>query len=185
MILADLETDSSRMTAFQNRGRSTDQRVLWILRNLDAPQDSIQPRIINLFYYSSYQQARAGYDNLLNAGRLTVISDPDFRQDLVQYYEVAHPYMWEFYTMYMEVYREFKETTAPYIATGAQPEGDTFRNSFTVDWIRPWSDMRDDVHFRYKLTELGASGSQFAIRLEPVLERNGELRAAIRAELGM
>ena len=45
--------------------------------------------------------------------------------------------------------------------------------------------MNSDPYFRYKLSEIGAAGSQFAFRLEPVLERNGELRAAIQAELGM
>jgi hypothetical protein len=103
----------------------------------------------------------------------------------VRYYEVTHPYMWEFYEMYMEVYREFKETTGPYIFTDVEPEGDTFRTSFRMEWVRPWSEMQADPHFRYKLTEIAAAGSQFAFRLEPVLEGNGELRAAIQEELGM
>ncbi len=185
MILADLETDSVEMTGVRNRGRATDRRVLWILRNQDAHPDSVKPRIINLFYYSSYQQVRVGYDNLLNAGRLTVISDPELRQSLVRYYEVTHPYMWEFYDMYMKVYREFKETTAPYIVIDAEPEGETFRTSFRSEWVRPWSEMRSDPHFRYKLTEIGLGGAQFSYRLDSVLEENGGLRAAIQAELGM
>lgn len=185
MILADLQTDSAEMAGVRGRGLATDQRVLWILRNMDAPQDSIRPRLINLFYYNSYQQVRAGYDNLLNAGRLTVISDPELRQSLVRYYEVTHPYMWEFYDMYMEIYKEFKESTAPFIVFDVEPEGETFRTSFRTEWVRPWSEMRADQHFRYKLTEIGGAGAQFSYRLESVLERNGELRAAIQAELGM
>jgi hypothetical protein len=185
MILADLETDSVEMAAMLNRGRIADSNVLWTLRNMDAEPDSIMTRLVRLFYYTSYQQVRAGYDNLLNAGRLTVISDPDLRQSLVRYYQVTHPYMWEFYDMYMDIYREFKETTAPYIVFDVEPEGETFRTSFRTEWVRPWSEMRSDPHFRYKLAELGGAGAQFAFRLGPALERNAELRAAIQAELGM
>ncbi|MBT8396683.1 MAG: hypothetical protein HKO65_16455 [Gemmatimonadetes bacterium] len=185
MILADLETDSVEMTAVRNRGQATDERVLWILRNMDAPQDSIRPRLMNLFYYTSYQQVRTGYDNLLNAGRLTVITHPELRQELVRYYEVTHPYMWEFYEMYMTVYREFKETTAPYLFMGAEREGEALRTSYTMEWVRPWSEMKSDPHFRYKLSEIGVGGSQFAFRLDSVLETNAELRATIQAEMGM
>jgi hypothetical protein len=185
MILADLETDSAEMTAVLNRGHTAERAVMWVLRNQDLPQDSIMRGLVPLFYYTSYQQLRTGYLNLLNAGRLTVISDPELRQRLVNYYEVTHPYMWEFYTMYMKIYGEFKETTAPYIFTEVEPEGETFRTSFRMEWVRPWSEMRSDPQFRYKLSEIGAAGSQFAFRLEPVLETNGELRTAIRAELGM
>jgi hypothetical protein len=41
---------------------------------------------------ASYSQVRAGYDNTLNAGRLTVISNLEPRQRLVRYYEVTHPH---------------------------------------------------------------------------------------------
>ncbi|MGD2120709.1 MAG: hypothetical protein PVJ76_03150 [Gemmatimonadota bacterium] len=185
MILTDLETDSVEMAAMLNRGHTAERAVMWILRNQDMPQDSIMSGLTPLFYYTSYQQVRAGYDNLLNAGRLTVISSSELRQELVRYYEVTHPYMREFYDGYMKTYGEFKETTAPYIFTEVEPEGETFRTSFRMEWVRPWSEMKSDPHFRYKLMEIGASGSQFAFRLEPVLERNAELRAAIRGELGM
>jgi hypothetical protein len=185
MILADLVTDSAEMTAMINRGHRTENAVMWVLRNPDLPQDSIMTGMMTLFYYTSYQQVRAGYDNLLNAGRLTVISNPELLQSLVRYYEVTHPYMWEFYDMYMKIYGEFKETTAPYIFMDAEPEGEAFRTSFRMEWVRPWSEMRSDPHFRYKLGEIGGAGSQFAYRLEPALERNGEIRAAIQAELGM
>jgi hypothetical protein len=185
MILADLETDSVEMTGVRNRGRSTDERVLWILQNLDAPQDSVRPRIINLFYYFSYQQARAGYENLLNAGRLTVISNPELRQRLVRYYELTHPYVWEFYDMYMNTYEEFKVTTAPFIGFGADPEGETYRTSYRVEWVRPWSEMKSDADFRFQLAEMGGVGAQFSYRMDGVLARNGELRAAIQAELGL
>jgi hypothetical protein len=93
--------------------------------------------------------------------------------------------MWEFYDGYMHTYVEFKETTAPYLFMEVEPEGETFRTNFRMEWVRPWCEMKSDPHFRYKLTELAASGSQFAYRLEPALERNGELRAAIQVELGM
>jgi len=185
MILADLETDSVEMAAMINRGHTAERAVMWVLRNQDMPQDSIMNGLVPLFYYTSYQQVRAGYDNLLNAGRLTVISNPELRERLVHYYEVIHPYMWEFYDGYMKTYVEFKETTAPYIFTEVEPEGETFRTSWRMEWVRPWSEMRANPDFRYKLTEIAASGSQFAFRLEPVLEGNGELRAAIQAELGM
>jgi hypothetical protein len=185
MILADLETDSAEMTAMLNRGHTAERAVMWTLRNQDLPPDSIMRGLVPLFYYTSYQQVKAGYLNLLNAGRLTVISNSELRQRLVDYYEVTHPYMWEFYTMYMKIYGEFKETTAPFIFTEVEPEGEAFRTSFRMEWVRPWSEMRSDPHFRYKLSEIGAAGSQFAFRLEPVLETNGELRTAIRAELGM
>lgn len=185
MILADLQTDSVELTAVLNRGHTAERAVLWTLRNMDMPQDSILAGLTPLFYYTSYQQVQAGYRNLLNAGRLTVIGDAELRQALVDYYEVTMPYMWEFYAMYMEVYREFKESTAPYIFGEAQPDGDVLVRSFRMEWVRPWSEMRSDPLFRYKLTEIGAAGSQFAVRLEPALERNAELRAAIQAELDM
>lgn len=185
MILADLVTDSAKMTAMINRGHIAENAVMLVLRNQDLPQDSIMTGLTPLFYYTSYQQVRAGYDNLLYAGRLTVISNPELLQSLVRYYEVTHPYMWEFYDMYMKIYGEFKETTAPYIFMEVEPEGEALRTSFRMEWVRPWSEMRSDPHFRYKLGEIGAAGSQFAYRLEPVLERNREIRAAIQAELGM
>jgi hypothetical protein len=185
MILADLQTDSVEMTAMINRGHTAERAVLWTLRNQDLPQDSIMGGLVPLFYYTSYQQVRAGYQNLLNAGRLSVIGNAELRQSLVDYYEVTHPYMWEFYAMYMKIYGEFKESTAPYLFTEVEPEGETFRTAFRMEWVRPWTEMKSDPYFRYKLSEIAAAGSQFAFRLEPVLERNGELRAAIRAELGM
>jgi hypothetical protein len=184
MILADLETDSAELTSLLNRGHTAEGAVMWTLRNLDLPPDSIMSGLTPLFYYTSYQQVRAGYLNLLNAGRLTVIGDPELRQGIVDYYEVTQPYMREFYDIYMEVYREFKETTAPYLFAEAQPEGDVFVRSFRMEWVQPWSQMKSDAHFRYKLGEIGGAGSQFAVRLGPALERNAELRAAIRGELG-
>ena len=42
-----------------------------------------------------------------------------------------------------------------------------------------------DTDFLYKIEELGGTGSQFGVRLGPALERNAELRAAIRQELGL
>jgi hypothetical protein len=84
MILVDLETDSVEMAAMINRGHRSENAVMWVLRNQDLPQDSILTGMMTLFYYTSYQQVRAGYDNLLNAGRLTVISNPELLQSLVR-----------------------------------------------------------------------------------------------------
>ena len=187
MILADLQTDSAELTALLNRGHNTERAVLWMLRNLDRdlPADTVIRGLSPLFYYTSYQQVKAGYLNLLNAGRLTVISSPDLRKSVVDYFEQTQPYMWEFYDMYMGIYKEFKETTAPYILMMADPEGDVFVQNFRMEMARPWSEMKTDFHFHYKLAEIGAAGSQFAVRLAPALERNAELRGAVRAELGM
>lgn len=187
MILADLETDSAELTSLLNRGHTSERSVLYALRAVDRdlPADSVIRGLTPLFYYTSYQQVRAGYLNLLNAGRLTVIGDPELRQGVVDYYEQLQPYMKEFYDMYMVIYREFKESTAPYFNTMAEPEGDVFVQSFRMEMVRPWSEMKADSHFLYKLSEIGAAGSQFAVRLGPALERNAELRAAVRGELGM
>jgi hypothetical protein len=186
MILADLETDSAELTAQLNRGHTTETAVMWVLRNIDRelPVDSVIAGISPLFYYTAYEQVQAGYLNLLYAGRLTVIRDPDLRQGVVDYFEQTHPYMWQFHAMYMDIYKEFKETTAPYIRFVPEPEGEVFVQSFHTEMVRPWEEMKADTDFRYKLEEIGAAGSQFGIRLGPALERNAELRAAIRQELG-
>lgn len=187
MIHSDLERDSAELAAMLNRGHRTERWVMWILRNLesDLPEDSIMGGLIPLFYYSNYEQMRAGYMNLLNAGRLTVISDPGLRQSVVDYFEYANPFMWQFFEMYMKVYQEFKETTAPYIRSLPDGDGDVFVQNFRVEFTRPWDEMKTDPHFIYKMTELGAVGSQWAVRIGPVLERNAELRTAIEEELGM
>ena len=187
MILADLETDSVELTAQLNRGHRTERGAMWILRNIDrdVPVDSVIGGLTPLFYYTAYEQVQAGYLNLLYAGRLTVISDPELRQGVVDYFERTHPYMWQFYALYMDIYKEFKETTAPYMRFVPEPEGDVFVQNFHTEMVRPWNEMKVDTRFLYKLEELGAAGSQFGIRLGPALERNAELRAAIRQELGM
>jgi hypothetical protein len=187
MILADLETDSVELTAQLNRGHTTERAVLWILRNLDRepPVDSVIRGLSPLYYYTAYEQVRAGYLNLLYAGRLTVIRNPELRQGVVAYFERTHPYMWQFYAMYMDIYREFKETTAPYIRFVPEPEGEVLAQNFHVEMVRPWAEMKADTDFLYKMEELGGTGSQFGVRLGPALERNAELRVAIRQELGL
>ena len=114
-----------------------------------------------------------------------MISNPELRQSVVDYFERTHPYMWQFQAMYMDNYREFKETTAPYIRFVPEPEGEVLVQSFHTELVRPWAEMRADIDFLYKAEELGAIGSQFGVRLGPALERNAELRGATRQELGM
>lgn len=186
MILADLETDSVELTAQLNRGHTAERSVMWVLRNLERemPVDTVLRGLMPLFYYTSYEQVEAGYRNLLNAGRLTVIRNPELRRSVVDYFERSHPYMWQFHEMYMKVYQEFKETTGQYVHMMPDPEGDVFAQNFHVDMVRPWAEMKADEEFLYKMTELGGIGSQFGIRIGQVLERNAELRGAIQEELG-
>jgi hypothetical protein len=187
MILSDLETDSVELTAQLSRGHRTEQAVLWLLRNInrDVPVDSVLGGMSTLFYYTSYEQVRVGYLNLLNAGRLTVIRDGDLRQDVVDYYELTQPYMWQFHEKYMVSYKELNDITKPYIRMIPEPEGDIFNQNFHMEMVRPWAEMKADYRFLAGLENIGAVGSQFGIRLGPALEHNAELRSAIRAELGM
>lgn len=187
MILSDLERDSVELTAQLSRGHRTEAAVMSLLRSQDRdpPIDSVIGTMVSLFYFTAYEQLKAGYLNLLNAGRLTVISDADLRQSVVDYFEITHPYMWRFHEIYMDLYWALKEATAPYMRMVPEPEGDVFVQSFRVEMARPWAEMMADPMVLFYLEQIGGAGSQYAVRLAPALERNAELRAAILGELGM
>ena len=184
-LLADLEADSLRLSAQLQSHRQVDAAVLWALGHIEheLPPDTVLSRLRPLFYYTSYVPVSPAYRGLRDSGKLPIIRNATLRREVVEYYEVTQPNMKSFFDRYLVGYDKFKETTAPYIRLIPDSGAVTFRGSFRSEMVRPWREMREDHDFLYRTENLGGIVSTFALRIEPALTRNSEIRRHIREVL--
>jgi hypothetical protein len=184
-ILRDLETDSLELAAQYGRMRVTERSSLWLLRHAsgDPPVDSIIRRTSSLFFFNPYRQVSSGYGSLRDSGRLSIILDTELRRSIVEYFEVSQPYVKQYYDMYMLIYREWKESSAPHVRFVPPSTGNILIDGLEIRFTRSWGAMNADPEYINKIEEIGATASQFRINLETILARSGALRASIRRAL--
>lgn len=85
--------------------------------------------------------------------------------------------------MFMAVYREWKEASAPLVRMVPPEEGDVFLVGVRIQFVGSWGEVGTEYQFLQKTEEIGAVASQFAIRIDELQQRNNDLRAAIREAL--
>jgi hypothetical protein len=183
-MMADLQTDSLDLETMLRSARRWDAAAVWVLRNVDrrdVPEDSVRAGLRPFFFTALYQPIRSAYTGLRSSGQLWLIRDESIRRLVVDYYEVSQPYMLQFtegaepsyHLPFLEASRELVVWKVDSTATSMRDE------SGRLEPRRPWGEIAGDPDFLSTATSLGMFGATFALRIPPVLEKNGALRNSI------
>jgi len=187
-MLADLHTDSLDLATMLRSAQRWDQAAVWVGRNAEnreLPEDSVRAGLRPLFFTSLYQPMRSAYTGLRSSGQLWLIRDEDIRRLVVDYYEVSQPYMLQFtegsepsyHLPFLEASRQWVFWAVDSAATSMRDE------SGRLELRESWGEIAGDPVFLSAVTSLGMFGATFALRIPGVLEKNGDLRSAIREYL--
>lgn len=186
-IAEDLARDSAELTSLLLQMKSWDAASLWVNRNAERtaiPSDSIFQHLRRFGILSFYQPVRSGYLGLRDAGLLHLLSDPEVRRGIVDYYEVDQPYVEQFFRLVHEGWNRWYQVSSPHIDWVA-PEGkETMWVTVTNGVVTSsWAEILADDAIRAHMDWAGLIGGNTATRIQQILSRNRALRQLISAYL--
>lgn len=183
-LAADLESDFATLSAIRERMEGWESAASWVLRHLgdsSAPTDSVVHRLRTLVYYDTYPSVSSAYVGLKDSGQMAVIQDRALRRRLVNYYEVAQPYMRHFDARSGEDYAALRAIVTSHLRLDVSASSAlwpvppmTFQTS--------WSTFRSDPRTRSVLEVTGVDAGNWAERISVVIEVNRTLQSALGAD---
>ena len=181
-LMADLRADSAEQAAVFRFAQRHTRGAVWLRLRLEhgpqIPEDSLQFRLGDVTFSTSYDAVSATYVALKDGGRMSVVENDELRDRIISYYERTQS---GGVTLHQTIQDEILTWRATFFDYFEVPVTDT-TTSFTLSRfrpVRPWADFARNPDVRRQIVMIGISGGQESRIFERLLAANTELVAEI------
>jgi len=188
LILTDLEADTSEIRTVARFSGLRDRAAARFLRLVETPSqpDSVGLVLRQFIRGAGHSFQSSGFVSLRDADRLSLITNDTLRSALVEYFDEGQVELDQSVAMEQDRRDRLLAAMAKHVRW---PRPRTSESTWPFEdgpvvLTSSWDAARSDGEFIWTVQDLGSLSQNAHAAAERLMVRNGELRAAIRRELG-